>query len=48
MADRVGVAQAAKQLDLHESQIFNWRMKSKLKENTSEQRCLSAWKSMQC
>lgn len=36
LADRVGVAQAAKQLGVHESQIYNWRMKSKLKENTSE------------
>lgn len=36
LADRIGVAQAAKQLDLHESQIYNWRMKSKLKDNTSE------------
>lgn len=29
LADRIGVAQAAKQLDLHESQLYAWRTKIK-------------------
>lgn len=36
LADTVGVADAAKQLKLYESQIYNWRAKFKQKANTSE------------
>ena len=36
LADRIGVAQAAKQLDLHESQIYGWRTKAKADQSITE------------
>lgn len=36
LADRIGVAQAAKQLDLHESQLYGWRTKSKADKSITE------------
>ena len=36
LADRVGAAQAAKQLGLHESQIYGWRTKAKADQSITE------------
>ena len=36
LAERVGVAAAARQLSLHESQIYGWRKNSKKDTNTSQ------------
>lgn len=36
LADKVGVAAAARQLSLHESQIYGWRKNSKKDTNTSQ------------
>jgi putative transposase len=36
LADKVGVAVAAKQLGLHESQLYNWRGKDRLERSQSE------------
>ena len=35
MAKKVGVAAAAKQLGLHESQLYNWRSKARLSQDKS-------------
>lgn len=37
LAENVGVAAAAKQLGLHESQLHGWRSKASLRQNDSEQ-----------
>lgn len=43
LADRVGVASAAKQLGLHESQLYAWRGKARREETQGEsERRLSA------
>ena len=36
LADRVGVAAAAKQLGLHESQLYAWRSKARLQQEQGE------------
>ncbi|MCK9991480.1 MAG: transposase [Rugosibacter sp.] len=36
LADRVGVADAAKQLGLHESQIYSWRARARLQQDRGE------------
>jgi transposase len=36
LADRVGVADAAKQLGLHESQIYSWRAQARLQQDRGE------------
>ncbi len=36
LADKVGVAATAKQLSLHESQIYGWRKNSKKDTSTSQ------------
>lgn len=36
LAEKVGVAAAARQLSLHESQIYGWRKNSKKDTNTSQ------------
>lgn len=36
LADKVGVGAAAKQLGLHESQLYAWRNKVRQKESSSE------------
>lgn len=36
LADRVGVASAAKQLGLHDSQLYSWRSKARLGMERSE------------
>lgn len=36
LADRVGVSAAAKQLGLHESQLYSWRCKDRLNRERSE------------
>ncbi len=36
LADTVGVTQAAKQLGVHSTQIYNWRNKLRVKETRSE------------
>ena len=36
LADKVGVAEAAKQLGLHESQLYNWRGKDRLERSQSD------------
>ena len=36
LADKVGVGAAARQLSLHESQIYGWRKNSKKDTNTSQ------------
>lgn len=36
LAERVGVAAAAKQLNLHESQLYSWRGKSRLDRERSD------------
>ena len=36
LADRVGVAAAAKQLGLHDSQLYSWRSKARLGQERSE------------
>lgn len=36
LADKIGVSAAAKQLDLHSSQIYQWRLAADKKVNTSE------------
>jgi len=35
LAERVGVPVAAKQLGLHESQLYSWRMKNRLNQERS-------------
>lgn len=35
LAERVGVPAAAKQLGLHESQLYSWRIKNRLNEERS-------------
>src|SRR5512136_458759 len=35
LAERVGVPTAAKQLGLHESQLYSWRVKSRLNQERS-------------
>jgi transposase len=37
LADKVGVPDAARQLGLHESQLYNWRSKSRQKSGIGEQ-----------
>lgn len=37
LAENVGVAATAKQLGLHESQLYGWRSKASLHQNGSEQ-----------
>lgn len=36
LADKVGVTEAAKQLGLHESQLYNWRSKERLERSQSD------------
>ena len=36
LAKRVGVKEAAKQLGLHESQLYGWRLKAQAERNQSE------------
>ena len=36
LAEKVGVAEAAKQLGLHEIQLYNWRGKDRLLQTQSE------------
>jgi transposase InsO family protein/transposase-like protein len=36
LADKIGVAAAARELDLHESQIYGWRSKAKAERSTSD------------
>lgn len=36
LADKVGVGPAAKQLGLHESQLYGWRSKARQKESSSD------------
>lgn len=36
LAERVGVAEAARQLKIYESQLYNWRTAIERKSNTSE------------
>lgn len=36
LAERVGVAAAAKQLGLHESQLYSWRSKARLNQERGE------------
>ena len=36
LADTVGVAQAAKQLGIHTTQLYNWRGKLRVKETRTE------------
>lgn len=36
LADRIGIAQAAKQLDLYESQLYAWRTKVKADKSITE------------
>lgn len=38
LAERVGVAEAARQLKIHESQLYNWRAAIERKSNTSERK----------
>lgn len=35
LAERIGVSGAAKQLGLHESQLYSWRVKSRLNQERS-------------
>ena len=35
LAEKVGVAAAARQLGLHESQLYNWRSKARLSQDKS-------------
>jgi transposase len=35
LAEKVGVATAAKQLGLHESQVYSWRSKARLSQDRS-------------
>ena len=35
LADKIGVSSAAKQLGLHAAQIYSWRSKTRLKQETS-------------
>lgn len=41
LAEKVGVAAAARQLSLHESQIYGWRKNSKKDTNTSQREIFS-------
>ncbi|MCK4503141.1 MAG: transposase, partial [Desulfuromonadales bacterium] len=36
LAEKVGVAEAAKQLGLHETQLYNWRGKARLRQTQSD------------
>jgi len=36
LADRIGVSAAAKQLGLHDSQLYSWRGKARLNQERSE------------
>jgi len=36
LADRIGVAAAARELDIHASQLYQWRSKAQLQQDTSE------------
>jgi len=36
LADKIGVAAAARELKLHESQLYNWRAAAEKKSTTSE------------
>lgn len=36
LADKIGASRAAKQLDLHASQIYQWRVAAEKKSTTSE------------
>jgi len=36
LAERIGVAAAARELSLHESQLYNWRTKQQLQMTSSE------------
>jgi len=36
LAERVGVAAAARELGLHESQLYGWRLKARAERNQSE------------
>lgn len=43
LAQKLGVTAAAKELGLHESQLYNWRLKARSEQNQSdEQRQLAA------
>lgn len=37
LADKVGIAAAAEQLGVHDSQLYGWRMKRRLEQGRSEQ-----------
>lgn len=36
LAEKVGVAETAKQLGLHETQLYNWRVKARLLQTQSD------------
>jgi transposase len=36
LAERVGIPKAAKELELHESQLYDWRSKARAKRDQSE------------
>ena len=36
LAERVGVSEAARQLGLHESQLYGWRMKARVQRSQSD------------
>jgi transposase len=36
LAEKIGISPAAKQLGLHESQLYTWRNKARQKESSSE------------
>ena len=36
LADRIGVAAAARELGIHASQLYQWRSKAQLQQDTSE------------
>jgi transposase len=36
LAEKIGVSQAAKELDLHESQLYGWRTKARAAQDKSE------------
>ena len=36
MADKLGIPQAAKELGLHNSQLYDWRAKARVKQNQSD------------
>ena len=36
LADKLGIPQAAKELGLHNSQLYDWRAKARVKQNQSD------------